>query len=88
MTSDIHSPSEISQLVSYPLYSHVFTSVEDKSVHADLLIARNAHPLYQFFLVRDRRQCRHEPAVTVVALSYIVRGGAFDEKSWFIEDVL
>jgi hypothetical protein len=67
---------------------HVHTSVEDKAVHADLLVACNAHSLYEFLFIAYCRQCTHEPAVAVVALSYIVRGRSAYEELWAVEDIL
>jgi hypothetical protein len=64
------------------------TSVEDKAVYADLLVARNAHSLYEFLLVAYRCQCTHEPAVAVVALPYIIRGRASYKEFWAVENVL
>lgn len=64
------------------------TSVEHETVHANLLVARNAHALYKLLLVTYRGEGRHEPAVAVIALPYIVCGRAFYEELWVIEDVL
>lgn len=62
--------------------------MEHEAVHAHLLIPRNAHPLYELFLIAYRGERRHEPAIAVIALSYIVRGRAFYKESWVVEDVL
>jgi hypothetical protein len=66
----------------------MLTSVKDEAIDTDFLIACNAHSLYQFFFVAYRCQCTHEPAVAVVALSYIVRGRAFYEEFRAVKDVL
>lgn len=62
--------------------------MKNKSVYADLFIACHAHPLYEFFLIAYRCECRHEPAIAVIALSYIVRGRTFDEELRGFKDIL
>jgi hypothetical protein len=66
----------------------MLTSVEHESIHANGFVALDAHPLYQLFLVANRRKCRHEPAISIVSLSNIVCSCAFDEKAWFLKNVL
>jgi hypothetical protein len=66
----------------------VHTSVEDEAIDADLFVTGDADSLYQALLVGYRRQCRHEPAVAIVALTYIVCCCALDEESWVVKDVL
>lgn len=62
--------------------------MEHEAVHADLLVALDADPLNQAFLVAYGGKGGHEPAVAVIALSDVVGGRAFDEETRFIEDVL
>jgi hypothetical protein len=64
------------------------TSVKHEAVNADLLIPCYAHILNKVFLVAQGTERRHEPTIAVVALSYIVRGGALDEKLRVLENVL
>jgi hypothetical protein len=64
------------------------TSVKHEAVHADLLIPSDAHPLYQFLLVANRGESCHKPAVSIVALSHVIRGCASDVELWVVEDVL
>jgi hypothetical protein len=44
--------------------------------------------LYQFLLVANRGESCHKPAVSIVALSHIIRGRASDVELWIVEDVL
>jgi hypothetical protein len=89
MTSEIHSPSAPRQSGSLACARMSNpTSVEHKAIDAHLLIARNADSGDQAFLVAYRCQCRHEPAIPVVPLSYVIGRRALDEELGSVEDVL
>jgi hypothetical protein len=64
------------------------TSVKNEAIYANFLVACNAHSLYELLLIAYCRQRTHEPTVTVIALSYIVRSRASYEEFRLVEDVL
>ena len=62
--------------------------MEYESIYSDLLVTSDAYSLYELLLVADGCQGRHEPAISIVALSHIVSRGTFYEESRVLEDVL
>lgn len=64
------------------------TSVEHEAVHPHLFVACNADALNQSIFIRHCAERRHEPAVAIISLTHIIRGGALDKEAGFDEDIL
>lgn len=62
--------------------------MEYESIYSDLLVASDANSLYELLFVADGCQGRHEPAISIVALSHVVCRCTFYEESRVLEDVL
>lgn len=63
-------------------------SVKNKTVNANRLITMDANFVDEILLVPKRAECRHEPTIAIVPLSYITGSGAFLIEDWVIEYIL
>ncbi len=61
--------------------------MKDKSINADVFIARDADCIDQVLLVADRAQSRQEPAVPIEPLADITSSRIVFEKHRFFENV-
>lgn len=62
--------------------------MKNKTVNAHSLITMDANFVDQVLLVPKRAECRHEPAIAIIPLSYITGCGAFLIEDWVIEYIL
>ena len=83
-----HSPSDESQ--SWWCETELINraSVKNKTVNANRLITMDANFVDEILLVPKRAECRHEPTIAIVPLSYITGSGAFLIEDWVIEYIL
>lgn len=62
--------------------------MKNKAVNAHCLIAMDADFVDEVLLVSERAECRHEPAIAIIPLSYITGCGTFLIEDWVIEYIL
>jgi hypothetical protein len=62
--------------------------MEHESINSNLFVASDTYSLYELLFVADGCQSRHEPAISIVALSHIVCRCTLYEESRVLEDVL
>lgn len=73
--------------VIYNLRNPLAVPEENKPINANILVMSYAQPLNQAFLVAQRTQRRHEPAVSIPPLSHVVSRRAFDVKLRLVENL-
>jgi hypothetical protein len=61
--------------------------MKDKAIDADLLVSGDTDFLYEALFISQGAQCGEQPAITVSALSNIIRSSALDEELWAVENI-
>lgn len=63
-------------------------SIEDKPVHASLLVPSHTNPIYELRLRTHGHQSSEEPAIARAALVDVRRRSPIDEKLRVIKDII
>lgn len=62
-------------------------AAENEAVNPNLLVSRHADPLDKARLIGHGTECSHEPAISISALSHVIRSWSVNIESRRIEDI-